>query len=309
MARLRYAMNSFSLGVMSEKVQGNTELEGYNNALKTCENFLVQHTGGLFKRGGSKYEGRLNADSRGYLFPFSYNVDQTYICVVSDGEITFYTREGSLIDSNGFEVAVDSQGFTWQEFSRFSQYQTGNILYVVTNKGLYMLERITPTNFSFAKAPPFTAEPMDFVNTADIVLIPESDGNTTDSGAPNVFPVMARKASNIAEPAIKQALCFKALYEAEGTAAVAATPEKTKELDTKAGKLAAHLEKEDMRLINDEGLMQQALQSIGGDADADSLALAEVQRISEALNKDCQPSVKEEVLYEVECEYYSGRGR
>ncbi len=87
MARIRFAHNSFSTGLVSKKVQGNTEFEGYNNALDECTNFQVMHTGGVIKRGGTVFVANTKYNKPVKLFPFIYSALESYMCEFGDLEV------------------------------------------------------------------------------------------------------------------------------------------------------------------------------------------------------------------------------
>ncbi len=174
MARIRYNHNSFSIGILSKKVQGNTDLEGYNNALDKCVNFQIQHTGGLFKRGGSYFVAETFNNEEAELILFSYSAKDTYVCEFTDQYVRFFTKYGILKRPDNTDVELDTE-LTLDDIRETKTFQDGNILNLVTPKGIYQLKRVETTEFTIEKKDAYTSMPLSFMNTENIGLKPDKD--------------------------------------------------------------------------------------------------------------------------------------
>ena len=216
-------MNSFSLGMISKNVQGNTELEGYNSGLDICENFIIQPTGGVSKRSGTIYMGETYSatpnvmGSRATLIPFVYSTEQAYMCEFTDNALRFFHSGGLVLGVDDNPIVLVT-AFTADEISASHHYQHENIMVFVTHKGIYELTRVNADEFTFTHrdgGEEYTVEPMGFMNIADIALKPlDGAGNPADgeekAGEIPSFYVHPVKASNHNEaPLLRHAPLFK----------------------------------------------------------------------------------------------------
>lgn len=173
MGRIRYTHNSFSIGILSKKIHGNTEFEGYNNSLDECENFQIQPTGGTFKRGGTKFVSQIKGDNA-VLILFCYSSSEQYMCEFGDHYIRFYTKYGKLVDDNSKHVEIETP-FSIESAKNIKTFQSGNILYLVTDIGIYSLKRTSTTSFKLANKPiTYSAEPLTIMNSEKIALKPSA---------------------------------------------------------------------------------------------------------------------------------------
>lgn len=189
MARVRYTKNSFSVGVISEKVRGNTDFEQYNNALEECVNFQVQQTGGLFKRGGSVFVAECRSSGYVRIIPFIYDEENQYICEFGEKYIRFFNKKGVIEkDSLDEEVVVATQ-FTEGTLRTMKTFQDGNILVLLTDVGMYELRRKESTVFELSNKIQYTCEPLTFLNKENISLKPSADsGSITFSAVDTLNP-------------------------------------------------------------------------------------------------------------------------
>lgn len=95
MGRIRFTHNSFATGLINKRVQGNTEFEQYNNALRECLNANVLPTGGIQKRAGSKFLSYLDSQNT-RLLSLSYSVEESYILALSTYSLEIFTKYGKL---------------------------------------------------------------------------------------------------------------------------------------------------------------------------------------------------------------------
>ena len=174
MGRMRYNHNSFSIGFLSRKIQGNTDFEGYNNALSECVNFVIQPTGGLFKRTGTYFAAEAKSGSP-RLVLFSYSAEDQYICEFGAGYIRYFTKYGILTDEDEHNTIIETvTTFTEDEVNSMTVQQDGNILILITSKGLYTLTRTAVDNFVLEEQD-YSTEPLTFTNNEKIALKPSTN--------------------------------------------------------------------------------------------------------------------------------------
>lgn len=105
MGRIRFTHNSFATGLINKRVQGNTEFEQYNNALRECLNANVLPTGGIQKRAGSKFLSYLDSQNT-RLLSLSYSVEESYILALSTYSLEIFTKYGKLEIEGGKVSAI-----------------------------------------------------------------------------------------------------------------------------------------------------------------------------------------------------------
>jgi photosystem II stability/assembly factor-like uncharacterized protein len=135
MARQRFNHNTFATGIISKRVQGNTDFEKYNNALDECVNFQIQHTGGCFKRGGSYFVSEVRENGLARLIPFVYSTDQSYMCEFSISEkrkdlwdIIHVNGMFVVVGDDGV-IATSSDGREWKQSNRITHKDLNAICY------------------------------------------------------------------------------------------------------------------------------------------------------------------------------------
>lgn len=177
MARIRYSHNAFSVGVISQKVKGNTDFEGYNNALDMGENVQIQQTGGLFKRGGTHFIAEIKNDEA-RLIMFMYSAEEQYVLEFGEKYIRFFTKNGVLYDAEGntYELATD---ISMAVVRTMHTFQDGNQLVIMTDQGMYVLIRESSTSFKINSIQ-YTCEPMTFMNINRIALQPDKTIGTQE---------------------------------------------------------------------------------------------------------------------------------
>lgn len=179
MARIRYTHNTFSVGVISTKVKGNTDFEGYNNALDSCVNFQVQQTGGLFKRGGTHFVATTKNGKEARLIMFSYDADSQYILEFGERYIRFFSKDGPILNRNGEVLEIETK-IPMKEVKKMHTFQDGNQLILVTTLGIWALTRTSSTSFSLSEEIDYTCEPLTFVNREKIAFKPSKTTGTKD---------------------------------------------------------------------------------------------------------------------------------
>lgn len=179
MARVRFTHNTFSTGIISQKVQGNTDFEQYNNSLEICENFLVQHTGGIFKRPGTCFVAATKNNQNARLIPFIYDADSSYICEFGISYIRFFTKHKAIQNSDGSIYELTTPFSSFDEIQSIKYFQSGNVLFLNTKQGIFEMTRQADTIFTI-KPEAYTNPPATFLNDRNIALKPSAaDGNIT----------------------------------------------------------------------------------------------------------------------------------
>lgn len=95
MSRIRQVKTTFTAGEVSRALLGRGDLRAYENGALTLRNVFIQPTGGVTRRAGLRYID--TASGNGRLMSFEFSVDQTYLLVLTDGQIAIYEND-SLID-------------------------------------------------------------------------------------------------------------------------------------------------------------------------------------------------------------------
>ncbi len=96
MSRIRQVKTTFTAGEVSRALLGRGDLRAYENGALTLRNVFIQPTGGVTRRAGLRYID--TASGNGRLMSFEFSVDQTYLLVLTDGQIAIYEND-SLIDT------------------------------------------------------------------------------------------------------------------------------------------------------------------------------------------------------------------
>jgi photosystem II stability/assembly factor-like uncharacterized protein len=154
----------------------------------------VQHTGGLFKRGGSYFIAETRNNNAARLVSFLYSSEHSHICEFGElpkeeqtetkkGYIRFYTKYGYVSKYGVSDILELYTPFTLSTINSMRYYQQGDSMYFVTADGIYVLERNSDIGdtekeaFSFSeKSVEFTVPPLTFMNSDPIALKPSEDG-------------------------------------------------------------------------------------------------------------------------------------
>ena len=80
MPRFDPVQSNFVAGEISPKVLGNFELDKYKQGLNKAENVVVEPTGGVYRRGGTKYVASTKySNKNAILKEFKYKDEYSYI--------------------------------------------------------------------------------------------------------------------------------------------------------------------------------------------------------------------------------------
>lgn len=207
MARVRANLNSFSTGFVSKKVRGNVDFEGYNNGLSECTNFLVQHTGGVFKRGGTEFIAYTKDFEPAELIPFYLSVDQAYMLEFGDlkepdeegntSYIRFHTKSGVVEN-----MEILHSFFNLGDLRTGTSYQRGETLTIITLIGVFVLEAKKDPEGTFTLDKfDFTYPPLEAANYSKkkAINITKSDGIYTITAKETQDPPVLFYVSDIGE--------------------------------------------------------------------------------------------------------------
>ena len=236
MARVRANLNSFSTGFVSQKVRGNVDFEGYNNGLSECSNFLIQHTGGAFKRGGTEFIAYTKNNNEAELVPFYFSVDDAYMCEFGDvsnaqGYIKFYTKLG--VAENG-EILHDK--FTLDDLRGGTAYQRGDALTIIILKGIFTIERTAAKTFKLDEFS-YTYPPLTTAN-----YNPKKTIKVTKNA--NIYTITAKKTEN--PPAL--------FYESDIEEVIAITPPIESQIPTFSLRITDVVSATEIKAIWEDGL-------------------------------------------------------
>ena len=88
MTRIREIKTNFTAGEISSELLGRGDLRAYENGALTLQNVFIKPTGGVTRRAGLGYID--TAAGAGKLIAFEFNTQQTYLLVVTNGQIDVY---------------------------------------------------------------------------------------------------------------------------------------------------------------------------------------------------------------------------
>jgi hypothetical protein len=97
---------TFDGGEWSPTLDGRTDLAKYANACQVLENFVVRPQGGISKRPGMEYRGKLNAGATGgKLVEFERQGTDSIILAIGNGQMKFF-KDGAPIQFSGADLML-----------------------------------------------------------------------------------------------------------------------------------------------------------------------------------------------------------
>ena len=88
MSRVRQIKTTFTSGEISRRLLGRGDLAAYENGALSLRNIFIHPTGGISRRSGLAYVDTVAG--KGRLIDFEFNTEQTYLLVLTDGQIDVY---------------------------------------------------------------------------------------------------------------------------------------------------------------------------------------------------------------------------
>ena len=170
MAGIKYNRNMFTVGMISQKLQGNTESDSYNNSLLDCKNFYIRQTGGVFKRPGTVFVDQIDEDYSMKLFPYNLPGEESVIVGIRHRKVIVYGLEGEICRNPsllGSPVSKLTDDVIHDE--TFHVEQNGNLLYVFSLAGIFTIK--FANNEVVCKEQKFTFPPVGKTNTDSSILM------------------------------------------------------------------------------------------------------------------------------------------
>lgn len=90
MSRIRQVKTTFTAGEVSRSLLGRSDLKAYDNGALTLRNLFISPTGGVTRRAGLYYIDTVSGTGR--LIAFEFNTEQTYLLVVTEGQVDVYAN-------------------------------------------------------------------------------------------------------------------------------------------------------------------------------------------------------------------------
>ncbi len=118
MTRIRDLKTTFTAGEVSRDLLGRGDLRAYDNGALALRNVFINPTGGVKRRFGMGYIDSAPGD--GKLIAFEFNIQQTALLVVTDGQVDIY--------SGGVKEATLSAPWTLAQISQLAWTQSADTL-------------------------------------------------------------------------------------------------------------------------------------------------------------------------------------
>jgi hypothetical protein len=112
---------SFTSGELSPDLLGRTDLRAYQNGARRLRNVFVHPTGGVFRRWGLRFVDVAKGPAR--LITFEFNVDQTYLIVLTDYALDVY--------HSGARIAEMTTPWSFEQVRQLNWTQSADTLLVV----------------------------------------------------------------------------------------------------------------------------------------------------------------------------------
>ncbi len=149
---------AFDSGQYSPRMDGRVDVEGYGNACKRIENFIVFPQGGAIARSGSKYIANTKSDGAARLIPFVISTVSAYVVEIGNGYMRFYKAGAQLLDT-GNPVEITSPYLTADLFE-LDFAQTNDVMYLThPDHAPRKLSRISDTEWILHEVN-FNTEPL-----------------------------------------------------------------------------------------------------------------------------------------------------
>jgi hypothetical protein len=121
MTRITQVKSNFTAGEVSPDLLGRGDLRAYANGAAKLQNLFIYPTGGVTRRAGLRFIDQIMGQGR--LIPFEFNIEQTYLLVLSANQIDVYLDD----------VKVETLSSPWpeSEINQVSWTQSADTLLLV----------------------------------------------------------------------------------------------------------------------------------------------------------------------------------
>ena len=126
---------AFDSGQYSPRMDGRVDVEGYRNACKRLENFIVFPQGGAITRSGSKYIANTKADGAARLIPFVISTVSAYVVEIGNTYMRFY-KDGAQLGGVDGPNLVLNPGFETGDFTNWTA-NDATVISGVKHSGIY----------------------------------------------------------------------------------------------------------------------------------------------------------------------------
>ncbi|MDE7469697.1 MAG: hypothetical protein K2M30_05375 [Desulfovibrionaceae bacterium] len=148
MAIAKYRQNSFNAGVISPLLYTRITQEQYRNSCIELHNMLLYPQGGVYRRAGFQYLGKVKGASR--LLPFVYNIEETYILEFSENLLRIWYN-GELVRNRENKVIEIESPYTYNALYTIRYAQTTDKMYFTSpHVRPYVLKRSDYDSWSFS---------------------------------------------------------------------------------------------------------------------------------------------------------------
>lgn len=165
---------SFTGGELAPALHGRVDLARYLTSVKACPNFIVQQSGGLKNRAGTRFIGEAhNSATVHRLIPFEFSTTQTY--VLEFGNLTMRViKDGGLVESSPGVPLVVATPYATADLPGLNWTQSADVLTVVHPS--HAPRQISRTSHTAWTVTPFATVngPFQDINVDDTMVVTAS---------------------------------------------------------------------------------------------------------------------------------------
>lgn len=130
MPRSHPVLPAFTGGEVSTRLSGRVDLQRYQTAVKTCENFIVFAQGGATRRPGTGFiAGAKNDDKRARLLPFEFSLTQSYNLEFGEEYVRFFAEGAPVV--SGMSPYEISSPYEEADLPSIAYTQSADVLYLM----------------------------------------------------------------------------------------------------------------------------------------------------------------------------------
>lgn len=177
MPAIKRAKTSFAAGELAPELLGRGDLRAFENGARRLRNVFIQPTGGVTRRPGLRHVTPLPGAAR--LIPFEFNTEQTYLMVLTEGQLRVYQADAL--------VAVLGGPWTGGMLGQIGYTQNADTLLLVHPE--MVPQRVTRTSGGWTIAPwAFTYHPfVRFIDPAVTLSPSATQGSVVVDASAGIF--------------------------------------------------------------------------------------------------------------------------